>query len=105
MHGKVDQPANPISRELHDAFRMAMGAYKNWSRGQPEPKVNYWRELVTISYVCLLVEQHDEWMPDDLWHLLKVVVRKVDGLPDDQSYRSAARFLGNLIQEKGRPRE
>ena len=50
---------------------MAMGAYKNWSRGQPEPKVNYWRELVTISYVCLLVEQHDERMPYDLWHLLK----------------------------------
>jgi hypothetical protein len=31
----VDQPANPISRELHDAFRMAMGAYIHFHEKHP----------------------------------------------------------------------
>jgi hypothetical protein len=83
--------------------RMAMGAYWNWSRGQPEPKVTYRSDWVLISYVCLSVEQHDDLMPDELWRVLDGVVRKVDGLPEDKRYSSAAQFLRNLIQEKGRP--
>jgi hypothetical protein len=84
---------------------MAMGAYDNWNRSQPERKVSYRGDWVPISDVCLLVEQHDERMPDDLWRVLEGAVRNVDGLPEDQRYSSAARFLGNLIQEKRRPRE
>jgi hypothetical protein len=84
---------------------MTMGAYKNWSRSQPEPKVRFCEVWFLVSYVCLRVEQHDDLMPDELWRVLEGVVRKVDGLPEDQRYSSAAQFLGNLIQEKRQPRE
>jgi hypothetical protein len=96
----AEESPGPIPTDLRAAFRAVMGAYWNWSRSQPEPKVTYRGDWVLISFVCDLVEQHDERMPDDLWRVLEGVVRKVDGLPDDQSYRSAARYLAQLIKER-----
>jgi hypothetical protein len=96
---------DPISRDLRDAFRRTISAYRNWSRGQPEREVSLDGKPVSMSFVCDLVSRHDDPMPEDLQRLLESVPRAADGPPEDQRYSGAAKFLGRLIQERNRPSE
>lgn len=90
----------PFPKELRDAFWGAIGAYSDWHHSQPEPEVSLYQQQNAISSICDLVTRHDAPMPDSLWLHLKVVTRGAVGLPDDRSYRSGARFLGRLIEER-----
>jgi hypothetical protein len=91
---------DPITSALRDAFRAVMGAYERWHRGEGEPTVPFDRKSVPISTICDCVSRFEERMPDDLWDILIAVTRRVDGLPNDQSYRSAAQHFARLIKEK-----
>jgi hypothetical protein len=96
----AEQPPDLITGELREAFQRAMGAYERWHRGEGEPDVPFDRKSYPISTICDWVSKFEERMPDYLWNLLIAVTRRVDGLPNDQSYRSAAQHLTRLIKEK-----
>jgi hypothetical protein len=55
----TEQSPDPISIELRDAFRRAIGAYSNWTRGESEREVSLDGKPVAISFVCDLVGMHD----------------------------------------------
>ena len=95
-----DDLPSPIPKELRDAFWGAIGAYSHWHHRQPEPEVSLHQQPNAISWICDLVSRHDAPMPDSLWHHLEVVTRGSEKLPEDRSYRSGARFLGRLINER-----
>ena len=95
-----DDLPSPIPKDLRDAFWGAIGAYSQWHHRQPEPEVSLHQQPNTISWICDLVSRHDAPMPDSLWHHLEVVTRGSGKLPEDRSYRSGARFLGRLINER-----
>jgi hypothetical protein len=100
-----DESPERIPRELHEAFWAAVGAFHDWGRGQPEPKVSYNQNPVPISFVCDLVMIFKTPMPHNLWRLLGAVGGS-DALLKDHTYASGARCLAQLIREKeefGRP--
>jgi hypothetical protein len=96
----AEESPDPITGELRDAFHNAIGQYGDWRRGEPEPVVSLDMQPVAISTICDRVSKFEEPMPDDLWHQLATVTRGGDDLPNDQSYRSAARFLAHLVRER-----
>ena len=96
----AEQSPDPISPKLREAFWAAMGAYERWHRGEGEPDVAMDGKSFPISTICDWVSKFEERMPDSLWNVLTAVTRRVDGLPNDQSYRSAAQHLTRLIKEK-----
>jgi hypothetical protein len=96
----AEESPNPITGELRDAFEESIGRYGNWRQGEPEPDVSLKRQPYAISKVCGFVSKFEEPMPDGLWDLLATVTRGGDNLPNDQSYRSAARFLAQLVEER-----
>jgi hypothetical protein len=90
-----------IRPELRDAFEQAIGAYKDWHRGMTESNdVSMDLKSTPVSVVLVRVSQFEEPMPDRLWDLLATVTRGGDVLPNDRSYRSAARYLAQLIRER-----
>jgi hypothetical protein len=95
-------PSDQIPQKLRDAFRDAIGQYGNWRRGEPEPDVSLKMQPFAISTVCEFVSKFEDPMPADYWHFLARVTRGGEDLPNDdqQSYRSAARFLAHLIRER-----
>jgi hypothetical protein len=94
----AEELPDPIPRELHDAFWGAIGLYRDWGRGQPEPEVSLNQKPVTISLVCDLVMQFEDPMPDELWRLLADTARGSVEL--DRSYGSGARCLAELIRRR-----
>lgn len=96
----VEQPLNPITGELRDAFEQAIGQYGDWRRGESEPTVSLNMEPVPISAVCARVSKFEEPMPGGLWDSLAKVTPGGEDLPNDLSYQSAARFLAHLIRER-----
>lgn len=103
--GMQDTPG-AISKELVRAFDTAIGRYDDWRFGDPEPEVSWTvradlvPQRMSISCVCEMVSPYDEVMPDHLWRFLERVKPGLEELPIDQSFRSAANFLGRLIKEK-----
>jgi hypothetical protein len=96
----AEQSPDPIPGELRDAFWSAIGQYGDWRRGEPEPDVSLNMQPFAISAVCGFVSIFEDPMPADLWRLLATVTPGDEDLPNDQSYRSAARFLAHLIRER-----
>ena|SRR5258708_763925 len=98
----AEQSPDPIPAELRDGFWGAIGRYKDWCRGEPEPDVSLNRQSFAISSVCDFVSKFEDPMPmpDGLWHLLATVTPGGEDLPNDRSYQSAARFLAHLIRER-----
>src|SRR5215475_8540113 len=48
----TDEAADPIPRELCDAFNAAIAAYLVWSGGEPEPQVGLDQNPFPISAIC-----------------------------------------------------
>jgi hypothetical protein len=96
----AEESPDPITGELCDAFVDAIGKYGDWRLGEPEPDVSLKRQPYAISTVCGFVSKFEEPMPAGHWDRLAAVTRGGDDLPNDQSYRSAARFLAHLIRER-----
>jgi len=96
----AEQSPDPITGNLRDAFSNAIGHYGDWRREESEAEVSLNMQAVGISAVCELVSKFEDPMPDDLWHRLAMVIPGSEDLPNDRSYRSAARFLARLIKER-----
>jgi hypothetical protein len=94
--------SEPIPNDLRDAFWGAIGAYSNWSYGQPEPEISYQRRPISISLVCDLVGHYDDPMPTDFWNLLTSLAPRSEDPPAGQSFASGARFLQKQIGDKQR---
>ena len=96
----AEESPDPIPGELRDAFREAIGQYGGWRRGEPEPDVSLKMQPLAIGAVCGQVSKFEEPMPAGLWNLLATVTPGGEDLPNDHSYRSAARHLAHLIKER-----
>jgi hypothetical protein len=97
----ADELPDPISRELSVAFLGAIGRYRDWCRGEPEPEVTFAQRDVSISLVRVLVMGFKDPMPDSFWDLL--LAPEAGGHDDsieDRSYDSGARYLAKLISER-----
>lgn len=96
----AEETPDPITPELRDAFSDAIGQYEEWRRGESEPVVSLNRLPIPISDVCALVSKFEDRIPDDDWDHLGIVTPGGEYLPNDRSYRSAARYLAHLIKER-----
>jgi hypothetical protein len=94
-----DAIPDPIPQNLRDAFCSAVAAYRNWSPGEPEPKVSLDMRPVLISTVLEIVMNFSDPMPDDLQHVLANLVQHGDGSLGDRSYGAGARYLLALMRE------
>lgn len=73
----VNQPANPISRDL-----------------------SYQRRPIAISLVCDLVEQYEDPLRADFWNRLTSLAPRSEEPPAGHSFASGARFLQKQIRDK-----
>jgi len=97
----VDTSSDPIPEELRQAFNEAVAQYSYWNRGGPEPEIVFHRALWKISAVCSLVTKFDDPMADNIYRYLCGQTDSLSKLlQEDRSFRSGARFLAGLIQER-----
>jgi hypothetical protein len=96
----TEELPRPIGRELQNTFGSAIVAYRDWGRGQPEPKVFYKQTPVAISFVCDLAMTFEDEMPDPIWNLLLETARGSDEWLKDRKFSSGGRCLAQLIREK-----
>ena len=89
-----------IPKEYQLAFRGAIGLFRDWRRGQPEPVGSVYQQPVPISTLCDIVMIFEDPMPEDLWRLLLNSPAVSDKWAKDRSYQSGARCLAEAIRER-----
>ena len=90
----------PIPKEYQVAFRGAIGLFRDWRRGHPEPVGSVYQQPVPISTLCDIVMIFEDPMPEDLWRLLLNSPAVSDKWAKDRSYQSGARCLAQAIRER-----
>ena len=90
----------PIPKEYQVAFWGAIGLFRDWRRGQPEPLGSVYQKPVPISTLCDIVMIFEDSMPEDLWRLLLNSPAVSDKWAKDRSYQSGARCLAQAIRER-----
>jgi hypothetical protein len=101
-----EQSADPIPCDLAEAFDNAVGLYEIWKWGpsQPERKVIYNGQHLSMSEVCGLVDQFTDRLPDQVFVNLRSCMHHyphgqlIADLEADQSYATGARCLRRMIE-------
>ena len=111
-----EQSADPIPRDLAEAFDNAVELYDIWRWGpsQPERKVSCNGQDFSMTAVCGLVDQFTDRLPDRVFLKLRSYMhdyphgKLIADLEADQSYATGARCLRRMIEmdiEANRQRE
>jgi hypothetical protein len=102
----MTEPSRPIPTELAEAFRDAVGLFRDWSPGLPKAiEVSVKGKSYSMSEVCHLVDHFSGQLPQDVFDALLSYMHAPHTdlrreLVSDRSYATGARCLVKLIGDR-----